>query len=253
MKLTDAQIRGIKATGNKQKLFDGGGLFLLVTETGSKLWRLKYRVNGKERLDALGKYPLIGLKEARAKREGIKFMLDRGLDPSVERQKEKIQATINSTTFEVLAREWHAKKLPNVNELTAQRILRRLEMNVFPYIGRCPISAIITLELLRVFQYMEKREIAKTAHRVLQLCCDIWKYAVLTERAPQNIVSKLKGVLTVVPVTHRASIIVSHGCYLRTIFSFLKTSQLFGLGVVFCTMPANPSGAPNDRSRVPHR
>ena len=206
MKLTDTQIRGIKATGSKQKLFDGGGLFLLVTETGSKLWRLKYRVAGKERLDALGKYPQISLKEARARREEIKLILDRGLDPSAERQKEKIRAAIDGTTFEMLAREWHGKKMPKVKELTAQRILRRLEMNVFPYIGRRPVSAITAPELLEVFQHMEKRGIAETARRVLQTCCDIWKYAVLTERAPQNIASNLKGVLTVVPVTHRASI-----------------------------------------------
>jgi len=136
MPLTDVQLRGIKANGKKQKFFDGGGLFLLVTETGSKLWRLKYRVSGKERLDALGKYPQIGLKEARAKREEIKLMLDRDLDPSAERQKVKVQALVDSVTFETLAREWHTKKLSKVKELTAQRTLRRLEMNVFPHIGK---------------------------------------------------------------------------------------------------------------------
>lgn len=206
MKLTDAQLRGIKANGSKQKFFDGGGLFLLVTETGSKLWRLKYRVAGKERLEALGKYPQIGLKEARAKREEIKGMLDRRLDPSAERQKEKLRAVVDGTTFEMITREWHAKKLSKVKELTAQRTLRRLEMNVFPYLGRRPIKAITVPELLEVFQRMEKRGIAETARRVLQSCCDIWKYAVLTDRASQNIADNLRGVLTTVPVTHRASI-----------------------------------------------
>ena len=219
MPLTDAQLRGIKANGKKQKLFDGGGLFLLVTETGSKLWRLKYRVSGKERLDALGKYPQTGLKEARAKREQIKAMLDRGFDPSAERQKEKIQAVADSVTFEALAREWHSKRAPKLKELTAQRSLRRLEMNVFPHIGKRPIKAITVPELLEIFQRMEKRGIAETSRRVLQSCCDIWKYGVLTERVQQNIAVNLLGVLTVAPVTHRASITepIKVGALLRAI------------------------------------
>ena len=206
MMLSDVQLRSIKANGSKQKFFDGGGLFLLVTETGSKLWRLKYRVSGKERLDALGKYPQIGLKEARARREEIKAMLERGLDPAAERQKEKVFSELQSVTFEMLAKEWHTRKLPKWGELTAHRTLRRLEMNVFPYIGKRPIADITVPELLKVFEHMEKRGIAETARRVLQTCCDVWKYAVLTERAPQNIADNLRGVLTAVPVTHRASI-----------------------------------------------
>ena len=222
MMLSDVQLRSIKANGSKQKFFDGGGLFLLVTETGSKLWRLKYRVAGKERLDALGKYPQIGLKEARARREEIKAMLERGLDPSAERQKEKVASELQGITFEMLATEWHARKLPKWGELTAHRVLRRLEMNVFPYIGKRPIADITVPELLKVFEHMEKRGIAETARRVLQTCCDVWKYAVLTERAPQNIAANLRGVLTPVPVTHRASITEPDnvGALLRAIDSY---------------------------------
>ena len=110
-KLTDTAIRTAKPKEKPYKIADGGGLYVLVNPGGGKLWRLKYRFEGKERLFAIGAYPAVSLKEARARAVTAKEMIARGIDPCAARKAAKAEALAKSLTFEVVAREWHKKKL----------------------------------------------------------------------------------------------------------------------------------------------
>ena len=111
--LTDTKIRTIKATEKAQKLFDGGGLFLHVSPTGGKLWRLKYRFGGIEKLLSIGTYPQISLADARQQREQALAMIAKGVDPSDTKKAQKAASTEETETFEVIAREWHTKFSPS--------------------------------------------------------------------------------------------------------------------------------------------
>jgi len=136
--LSDMKIQKIKAQDKPITLFDGGGLFLLITPSGGKLWRFKYRFNGKEKKIAFGAYPTISLLDARHKRDEAKRQLANGIDPAEVRQAQK-QANIQETeTFEVVAREWHNKFKANWTEGHAETIRHRLERDVYPWIGKRP-------------------------------------------------------------------------------------------------------------------
>lgn len=179
MPLTDTAIRNAKPADKSIRLFDGGGLYIEVSPAGGKWWRLKYRFAGKEKRLSLGVYPEIGLKEARERREAAKRLLADGVDPSVERRVQKV-ATIERTanSFEAVAREWHAKYAPGWAESNSKKVLARLENDVFPWLGGRPIAEVKAPELLGVARRVECRGALDTAHRVLQTCGQIFRYAV---------------------------------------------------------------------------
>ncbi|AOE89846.1 integrase [Ralstonia solanacearum] len=133
MPLTDTAIRNAKPSEKPVRLFDGGGLYIEVSPSGGKWWRLKYRFAGKEKRLSLGVYPEVGLKEARDRREDAKQLLADGVDPSVERRVQKV-ATVEraASSFEAVAREWHAKYAPSWSESNAKKVLARLGSDVFP-------------------------------------------------------------------------------------------------------------------------
>ena len=133
-------VQNVKPGEKPQKLFDGGGLYLLIQPTGGKLWRLKYRIGGKEKLLSLGVYPQVGLKDARDRRDKARQDIAQGIDPSNKRKAEKTsRATLAANSFEVVAREWHLTiHKPKVSEGHAARTLVRLEQDVFPWLGAEP-------------------------------------------------------------------------------------------------------------------
>ena len=210
MPLTDAKIRAARARAKPWKLFDGGGLFLLIHPNGSRYWRMKYRFAGREGTLAFGVYPEVSLREAREKRDEAKRQLRAGIDPSVQR---KVARTAQAETFEAVAREWlhtlaHPPQNPNskrrrapLAESTIEKKIGWLEDFVFPYIGRRPIREITAPELLEVLRRIERRGIIETAHRVRSTCGRVFRYGIATGRCARDVGADLRGALAPV-VTH---------------------------------------------------
>lgn len=203
MALTATAMRAAKPGAKPLKLFDGGGLFLLVTPTGAKYWRFKYRIDNREKLLSLGVYPDVSLKEARNRRDAARKHLAQGIDPSAVRKATKAN---NANSFEAVAREWFAKQVPKWAASHASKIIRRLEMDVFPWLGRCPINKICAPELLPVLRRVESRGAIDTAHRIHQNCGQIFRYAVATGRAERDPAADLRGALAPVNGKHFAAI-----------------------------------------------
>ena len=201
MPLTDAQIRSAKPDNKTLKLFDGGGLYLEVAPSGGKWWRLKYRFDGKENRISLGVYPVVGLKDARERREQAKKLLAQGIDPSANRKAVKTAVRAEVTNcFEVVAREWFDKYKNSWVDHHGKKILARLETYIFPIIGAKSIGSVTAPELLGALRRIEAKGVIDTAHRTLQTCGQIFRYAVATGRAERDTAADLRDALT--PVKH---------------------------------------------------
>jgi len=137
---SEVTVRTSKPQPKEYKIFDGGGLYLLVTPTGGKLWRLKYRFEGKEKLIALGPYPEISLLEARRRRDEARKNITSNIDPDGLRKAQKQAETEEKETFEVIAREWHIKYIPTWAPGHAAKVFRNLERDLFPWIGSSHFS-----------------------------------------------------------------------------------------------------------------
>jgi hypothetical protein len=184
--LTDMKVQKAKPKDKPITLFDGGGLFLLITPTGGKLWRFKYRFDGKQKLLAFGSYPDINLMDARHRRDDARKLLANNVDPGAVRKAQK-QAKVEETeTFEVIAREWHNKFMHTWKKSHSSRVLSRLERDVFPHLNQRPIAQIKAPELLGVLRRLESRGILHTAHIIRSICGQIFRYAVATGRAEPN-------------------------------------------------------------------
>jgi integrase len=205
MPLSDIKIRNAKPKEKPYKLADGGGLFVLVKPTGSKLWQLKYRYLGKEKIFSAGPYPLVGAAEARAIRDNVKKLLANGTDPTQHRRVTKqLKMEACENTFEAVARRWLSiKKIEDSHEA---RSLRRLELHAFPRIGPRPIGEIKTLELANCLEAIEKEGINETAHRIKQLIQQTFRYAVRKGLIEHNPAGDLRDIIGHEPVTSRACI-----------------------------------------------
>lgn len=207
MALTDIKVKSAKPKDKDYKLFDGDGLFLLVTAKGHKYWRFKYRYDGKEKLLALGTYPERPLVDARQDRDAARRQVAAGIDPSAVRKALKdARSDANANTFEVIAREWHGRFLNTWTTETARDKLARLERNVFPWLGKQPISEIKPHELTVVLQRIADRGVLETAHRVKYVCGQIFRYAVQTGRAERDVTADLRGALPPVKVKNYAAL-----------------------------------------------
>jgi len=206
--LTDKAIRDklreAKAAGKPLKSTDGDGMYLLARPNDSGWWRLDYRrANGSRNTLSLGVYPETTLALARIKRTEARTKLAAGIDPSDAR---KAEAKAEPATFEAVAREWHAKFAPNWAPSHANKIIRRLERDVFPWIGRQPIRDIAPSELLPVLRRVEARDCLDTAHRAHQNCSQVFRYAVATGQAARDPSSDLRGALPPPKRKHYATI-----------------------------------------------
>lgn len=194
--LSIAAIRTAKPREKVYKLFDGGGLYLEVQPSGARWWRLKYRHAGKERRLSMGVFPDVPLAEARDRRDAARKLLRDGLDPSTERKAEKHRAKVAAAnSFEAVAREWYQKKTAHLNGEHRERILRRFERDVFPYIGPRPIGALEAPDVLPVLQRIEKRGAIDSAHRARASCSQVFRYAVVTHRAKRDPTADLRGAI----------------------------------------------------------
>ncbi len=191
MALSDAAVRNSKATDKPRKLSDERGLYLLINKAG-KYWRFDYRRDGKRRTLAIGVYPDVSLAKAREKREEARTLLTNGVDPGAVKQASKA-ATEN--TFEAVAREWHTKFSPGWVPHHAEKVIKRFEREIFPWLGNRPIADITAPELLEVLRRIEARNALDTAHRVHQNCGKVFRYAVATGRALRDPSGDLRGAI----------------------------------------------------------
>lgn len=206
MALTDTAIRNAKPGDKTIKLFDERGLYLEVSPAGGKWWRLKYRFDGKEKRLSLGVYPDVSLKDARERRDAARKLLADGTDPSENRKAQKsARADRAANSFEVVAREWYAKYSATWAKDHGNRILRRFERDIFPWIGGRPIAEITAPELLAVVRRIEDRGALETAHRALGNCGQVFRYAVATGRAERDPSGDLRGALPPVKGEHFAA------------------------------------------------
>ena len=198
--LTDAQCRNAKCPPDKKqaRFSDSGGMYLQVSPAGSKRWFLKYRVAGVEKQLALGSYPDVSLTAARKARDAAKLIKSEGRDPVQVRKIEKLKATrTDGDTFKAVALEWYAKQTPQWSEAHAERSLRQLERDLFPWIGERRMLEIHSMELLAALHKIEERGALETADRVLMLARQVWEYWLPTADTQQrNITEGLKARLT---------------------------------------------------------
>ncbi len=197
MPLTDTAIRKAQPGEKPIRLFDERGLYLEVAPGGGKWWRLKYRFGGKEKRLSLGVYPDVTLARARERRDDARKLLADGVDPGEHRKaakRAKEDAAANS--FEAVAREWFAKQSIHWARGHAEKIIRRLERDLFPWLGSRPVADITAPDILTVLRRIEGRGAIETAHRALQNAGQVFRYAVATGRAMRDPTGDLRGSLT---------------------------------------------------------
>lgn len=206
MPLTDTTIRNAKPGVKPIKLYDERGLFLIVTPTGGKWWRFRFKFDGKEKLLSLGIYPDVSLKDARERRDAARKLLANDINPSENRKVQKsARADRAADSFEVIAREWYAKYATTWSANHGDRIIRRFERDIFPWIGGHPIAELTAPKLLAVVRRIENRGALETAHRALGNCGQVFRYAVATGRAERDPSGDLRGALPPVKGTHFAA------------------------------------------------
>ena len=209
MPLNDRQIRNAKPTeaGKKAKLFDGGGLYLEVTPAGGKIFRLKYRIDGKEKTLTIGKYPAVSLSEARQAAENARRLFVSGQDPSEAKQQEKRErqaAALN--TFESIARRWHTDNLHRRKENHAARIISDFEKDVFPAIGEIQITEISVSDVKAVISAIIARGATVTAEKVRQWIGAVYQYAAMLEITDRNPAAVLRRHFEQAKTDHRPAL-----------------------------------------------
>ncbi|MBN3777950.1 tyrosine-type recombinase/integrase [Burkholderia sp. Ac-20345] len=203
MPFTDVAWRAAKPREKAYKLADGQGMYLEIMPNGSKYWRLKYRIDGKEKRMALGVYPAVTILAARKASDEIKDQLRGGLDPSHEKKRVKAQRTLDrANAFDPIAREWHEQKTGAWSERHADRIMKLLERELFPVLGAWPIAEISAPELLAVIRKIEARDAIEFAHKAIQATSQIFRYAIATGRAERAPEPDLRGALKSRIVVH---------------------------------------------------
>ncbi len=237
MALSDVAVRTAKPGAKPIRLADGGGLYLEVSPSGGKLWRLKYRFGGKEKRLALGKYPEVSLKEARERRDEARKLLANDVDPGENRKQQRAaKAERAANSFEAVAREWIAKNTPTWAATHTSKIVRRLEMYVFPWLGGRPITEITAPELLAMARRIEGKGAIETAHRALQNCGQVFRYAVATGRAERDPTGDLRGALQPVKSEHMAAVTEP-----RKVAELLRTLDGYqGTLIVRCALQLAP-------------
>ena len=210
MTLTVVEIKSAKPKEKPYKMADEKGLYLLVNPNGSKLWKFKYRFSGVEKKLSFGAFPNVSLAAAREARDEARRQLTNTIDPGILKnsiKRSKKMAEENS--FEAVAREWHAKFTPKWSKGHGERILIRLEQNIFPWIGKSSINEVTAPEILSALRRIENRGAVETAHRVSQICGQVFRYAIVIGKAERNPAADLRGALAPVKQKHHASIIDS--------------------------------------------
>lgn len=224
MPLTDTAVKNAKPGNKTARLFDGGGMYLEISPAGGKWWRLKYRYDGKEKRLSLGVYPDVSLKDARQRRDDARKLLADSVDPSDNRKAVKAAKSERAAnSFEVVAREWYASKLPEWAPAQAEKVKGIFEKNIYPWLGNRPIAEMKAMELLTALRRAEDRGAKETAKRALQCCGQVFRYAVATGRVERDITPDLKGALSSPITNHFPSITdpIKVGSLMRSIDGYI--------------------------------
>ena len=210
MALSDVAIRNVKPAAKALKLADGGGLYLLVTPSGGKLWRLKYRVDGREKKLSIGAYPEIGLSDARRRRDEARMQIAAGKDPLREKQRSKARSRLAAAdTFGAITAEYIGKRKRDGEKGWAPATAVRSEYllnNLVVAIGKMPIVDIEPADVLAAVRKIEGKGNLESARRTLQLASMVFRYAVATTRLRSDPTRDLRGALTTPKVTHYGAI-----------------------------------------------
>ena len=204
-KLSATAVKNAKASDRAYSMSDGRGLQLVIKPNGSKLWRFNYRFDGKQKTMTLGNYPDVSLAEARTALQNARNERARGVDPMQARKAAKL-ARSDADTFEAVAREWHAQEAPAWSAGHGERIMRRMERDVFPWIGSRPVGDVAAPELLTTLRRIVDRGATETAHRAKSNCGQVFRYAVATGRAERDPSADLRGALPSVKPKSLASV-----------------------------------------------
>jgi len=201
MPLTDSAIKTAKPKDKLYRLADSNGLCLEVAPTGSKLWRYRYRFNGKAKMLSLGAYPAVPLAAARRKRDDARLLLDEGTDPGVERQATKQAQALEAQTFEELAREWHAYRSPRWAKSTADKAAAYLESDLLPALGHRPVKAITRPELVALIRKIESRGAHNVAKKTRQWLSQIFRFGLAQGSVEANPATDLDVIAAHAPAT----------------------------------------------------
>lgn len=225
MALSDKKIQTAKVLNKKYKLFDGKGLYILVSPSGSKLWRLKYHFAGKERLISLGSYPELTLEKAREKHFEARKLITAGIDPGAQKQIEKQEAIIAAkNTFQAIALEWHETNTPRWDSRHAKRILARMQNHLFPQFGHKPVDSFKPLDILDVLKKIESEGKHETVHRLLNYTQCVFRYAVITGRILNNPARELGAAIKPKQTNHFPTIHTSELNAFLTAFDTVSAS-----------------------------
>lgn len=200
MALTEITIKNAKPKERVYKLTDGGGMYLLITPKGQKYWRMKYYTKSKERVAALGVYPEVSLIDARARQAKLKQDIKLGIDIIKVKKEEKLKQQ-NKYSFETIALEWHKNKKSSLSSKYAKNIITKLERYIFLKLGHKDIRDIPPPELLEVLRKVEDSGALNLAHKILQICGQIFRYAIVTGRVQRDISADLRGALKTTKTT----------------------------------------------------
>ncbi|ATQ78838.1 integrase [Massilia violaceinigra] len=206
--LTDTQVKNARPRAKAYTLADGQGMYLEVSPSGSRIWRMAYRqADGKSNRLTFGTYPEVSLAEARVKRAAARKQRADGLDPAQVKRDEKVAKTSAEVhSFEAVALEWLRKTAADRAETTQAKNVSWLEKNIFPAIGAMPISAIKPRDVLAALQKIEARGAIESAHKIKQLCGQVFRFGVSNDWAERDVTADLRGALSAVPQAHYASI-----------------------------------------------
>lgn len=243
--LTDAKIKSLKPKSKQYKKSDSLGLYILVHSNGSLYWRLKYYLDKKEKVYSIGTYPQVSLLEAREERDRVKKLIKQGIDPVQTRANDKRENLIKSNnSFMSVAIKWHNSAKADWKERHAARVLRTLEINIFPYIGHRPVSEILATELIEVLNKMQSRGSLVQLQKIRQRCDKVFQYAIANGIAENNPATNIKGAFdkpvrknfNSIPIeevpeliqaisNYRGDITTTHGIKL-VLFTALRTNEL---------------------------
>jgi len=238
MALADTFVKQVKHTGKPagDKHTDGDGMYLLV-KAGGKYWRMDYTYAAKRKTLALGTYPEVPIVKARERRAAARKLLADGIDPSTAKQEEKaVKLAAAANTFEVVARDWLAKTRSNRAQITQDKVTAWLENDAFPYIGKMPIADIGPRDVLeKVIRKVEARAAIDTAHRLKQLCGQVFRFAVVSGLADRDVTADLREALATKTTTHYAAVTdPKHlGQLMRSIFDY--TGHLYTVAALKLT------------------
>ncbi len=205
MALTDIKVRTTKPSDKPFKLTDGQGMHLLINPNGSKYWRLQYRFDGKQKVLALGVYPIVSLGEARRKRDEAKKLVSDGIDPSEKKKADKIEQS-EALTFEAVARDWHTACKRKWSDSHSERVLKSMEDGLFTAIGKRKISELNTRDLLAPIKAVEASGRLEVASRLQQRTTAVMRYAVQNGLIDYNPAQEMAGAIAVAKRTHRPAL-----------------------------------------------